>query len=393
MPDAGPTHTVEILDSIGDVAASAWDTCAGSANPFVGHAFLTALEDSGSACTQSGWRPRHLVLFDGGRRLLGCMPLYLKGHSWGEYVFDWAWAEAFERAGGCYYPKLQAAVPFTPVTGPRLLLHPQAPAAAFSALAVASVDLAMRLGVSSLHVTFPSEDQALRLQEHGFFIREGHQYHWHNRGYGSFDDFLADLSSRKRKAIRKERAAIASSGYILRTLCGGEIEARHWAAFWRFYLDTVERKYAHAYLERDFFDRLGATMGERVVLIVAETPAGETVAGALNLLGEDALYGRYWGSSEACRFLHFEACYYRAIDFAIARGLARVEAGAQGEHKVQRGYLPQRTWSAHWIAHPGLRRAVGQFLEAERPAVEAAIAALNEEAPFRSDLATRFAPR
>ena len=383
MPDGRDALTVKVLGGIHEVSAAAWDACAGVANPFVGHAFLAALEDSGAACAQSGWLPRHLAAFAADGTLLGAMPLYLKSHSYGEYVFDWGWAEAWQRAGGRYYPKLQCAVPFTPVGGPRLLLHPAAPPGLFAALAAAALQLAKRLGVSSLHVTFPPLAEAERLAEHGFLVRQGHQYHWENRGYRNFDDFLAALSSRKRKAIRRERREVAESDIVLRTLTGSAIEERHWAAFHAFYLDTVERKWANAYLDLAFFLRLGETMADRAVLVMAETPAGEAVGGALNLLGHDALYGRYWGCSQAARFLHFEVCYYRAIDFAIAHGLGRVEAGAQGEHKVQRGYLPEATWSAHWIADPSFRRAVQRFLQAERPAVEAEMAALAAESPFR----------
>jgi len=382
MPDGADAVTVEVLSSIHDMPATAWDACAGADDPFVAHAFLAALEDSGSVCAETGWLPRHLAVTGAEGALVGCMPLYLKSHSYGEYVFDWGWAEAYQRAGGRYYPKLQGAIPFTPVTGRRLLLRPDAPAGTFLALATAAVRIAERLGVSSLHITFPTEHEIAALEPHGFLVRLGHQYQWENRGYSSFEDFLGDLASRKRKAIRRERQSIAASGIVLRTLTGGEIEERHWDAFFRFYLDTADRKWGHPYLNREFFRRLGETMADRVVLVMAETRAGELVGGALNLLGADALYGRYWGCVECCRFLHFEACYYRAIDFAIERGLERVEAGAQGEHKVQRGYLPRPTWSAHWIAHSGLRRAVRRFLEAERPAVEAEIRGLAADSPF-----------
>jgi uncharacterized protein len=383
MPDGADAITARVLGSIHDVPAAAWDECAGTDNPFTSHAFLAALEDSGSVCGKTGWLPRHLAVFDAGGRLLATMPLYLKSHSYGEYVFDWGWAAAYERAGGRYYPKLQAAVPFTPVTGRRLLVRQDAPKATFGALAATAVRLAERLGVSSLHVTFPTESEVEALRSHAFLVRLGYQFHWENRGYSNFEDFLSDLASRKRKAIRKERESVASSGIVLRSLNGSEIEERHWDAFWRFYLDTADRKWGHPYLNRAFFRRLGETMADRVVLVMAETQAGVPVGGALNLLGQDALYGRYWGSTEACRFLHFEACYYRAIDYAIEHGLARVEAGAQGEHKVQRGYLPQRTWSAHWIAPSELRRAVQRFLAAERPSVEVTIRALCAESPFR----------
>ncbi len=385
MPDGADTITVTVLSSIHDVQAAAWDACAGKDNPFLSHNFLAALEDSGSVSAETGWRPCHLALFDPDGRLLATAPLYLKSHSYGEYVFDWSWAEAYEQAGGRYYPKLQAAIPFTPVTSRRLLIRPDAPAGTARALAATAVRLAERLGVSSLHVTFPTENEVAVLQQSGFLLRLGYQFHWENRGYGSFEEFLRDLSSRKRKALRKERHSVAASGIVLRTLTGPDIKERHWDAFWGFYLDTAGRKWGHPYLNRDFFRRLGETMTDRVVLVVAETQAGEPVGGALNLLGQNALYGRYWGSTEACRFLHFEACYYRAIDFAIERGLRRVEAGAQGEHKVQRGYLPRPTWSAHWIASSGLRRAVHRFLAAERPAIEASIQALAAESPFRRD--------
>ncbi len=383
MADGADGCTVAVLGSIHDVKAAEWDACAGSANPFVGHTFLAALEDSGSATGRRGWLPRHLALRAADGQLDGCMPLYLKSHSYGEYVFDWGWAEAFEQAGGRYYPKLQAAVPFTPVTGPRLLVRPGAPAETAPRLAAAAIELAKRLEVSSLHVTFPDEGEVATFAARGYLTRLGHQYHWRNEGYRTFDEFLGALASRKRKAIRKERQGVAAADVRVRTLSGDEIAERHWDAFWRFYQDTVERKWAHAYLSRDFFFRLGETMAERVVLVIAETNDGTPVGGALNLLGPDALYGRYWGCAEAHRFLHFEVCYYRAIDFAIERGLARVEAGAQGEHKVQRGYLPCATWSAHWIAHAGLRQAIERFLAAEQPAVEAEMAALAQETPFR----------
>lgn len=383
MPDGEGQLTVELADGVGAVPAAEWDACAGDVDPFLSHAFLCALERSGSACPERGWLPRHLLARSPDGGLQGVMPLYLKSHSYGEYVFDWGWAEAFERAGGRYYPKLQAAIPFTPVPGRRILLRDTAPPGAFAALVGAALRLAARLGISSLHVTFATERETALLSERGFMFRLGHQFHWLNRGYHTFDEFLADLAARKRKAIRRERQKALEDGIILRTLTGDDIKERHWDAFWRFYLDTTQRKWAHAYLTREFFFQLGETMADRVVLILAEASPGHYIGGALNLLGREALYGRYWGASEERPFLHFEACYYRAIDFAIAAGLSRVEAGAQGEHKVRRGYLPQRTWSAHWIAHDGLRRAVARFLEAERPAVEAEMAALAAESPYR----------
>jgi predicted N-acyltransferase len=384
MPDGSPAVTIETSGAIDEIDAAAWDACAGAGNPFVSHAFLAALERSGSVTAETGWLPKHLTASIDGR-IVACVPLYLKSHSYGEYVFDWAWAEGYERAGGRYYPKLLSAVPFTPVTGPRLLLRPAAPAEVARALGDAIIRLGERLGVSSAHVTFLPEAQVDALSAAGFLARVGHQYHWPNRGYGSFDDFLASLASRKRKAIRKERAAIAESGIRLRALTGREIEERHWDAFWRFYLDTVERKWAHAYLTRAFFLRLGEAMADRLLLVTAETTEGRVVGAALNLVGDEALYGRYWGCEASYRFLHFECCYYQAIDFAIARGLARVEAGAQGEHKLQRGYLPVATHSAHWLRQKGFRDAVVRFLAAERPHVQSTMAVLADHAPYRSD--------
>ncbi len=384
MPDGGEPIAVQVLGAVREVASEAWDACAGPDNPFVSHAFLKALEESRSATPETGWQARHLVVPDGDGGLLGAAPLYLKGHSYGEYVFDWGWADAYERAGGRYYPKLQASVPFTPVTGPRLLVRPDAEAdTVASALIAGMVELARRYKVSSLHVTFPTRADWRRLGAAGFLQRIGRQFQWHNRGYRSFDDFLAELASRKRKAIRKERRKASESGIVIRTLQGEAIEPRHWDAFHRFYLATSDRKWGSPYLTRAFFHRLGEALSERVVLVVAED-RGEPVAGALNLLGGDTLYGRNWGSLGHYRFLHFEACYYRAIEFAIEHGLARVEAGAQGEHKLQRGYLPVETYSAHWIADPGFREAVEQFLERERRGVRYEIAMLAECRPFRN---------
>ena len=383
MPDGAEPVTVNLLGAIDQVGAEAWDACAGPGNPFVSHAFLSALERSGSAVSEQGWQPQHLVIADRDGGLLGAVPLYLKSHSYGEYVFDWGWADAYERAGGSYYPKLQACVPFTPVAGPRLLVRPGAEAEAVAAALIAGLtEVARRTQVSSLHVTFCQQAEWRQLGDAGFLQRSGRQFHWHNRGYASFDAFLEGLTSRKRKMIRKERRKVAESGITLRTLRGEAIEPRHWDAFHRFYLATADRKWGSPYLTRDFFHRLGETLSERVVLIVAED-RGEVVAGALNLIGEDTLYGRNWGASGHYRFLHFEACYYQAIEFAIAHGLARVEAGAQGEHKIQRGYMPVPTYSAHWIADPGFRDAVAQYLESERREIAQEIAGLATYAPFR----------
>lgn len=378
------TLSARLVDGLHQVAAADWDACAGAANPFVSHAFLLALEQSKSVGGRSGWTPRHLVVADGVGTIVAFAPLYAKTHSQGEYVFDHGWAEAFERAGGRYYPKLQLAVPFTPVPGRRLLVRPGANEDAVRrAVAHALVDVAKSSEVSSLHVTFAGEDDTRALADAGFLLRLGHQYHWHNRGYGSFDDFLGDLRSAKRKAVRRERRDVAATGVDIRVLTGGDLRPEHWGAFFGFYMDTGSRKWGRPYLTRAFFDLLGAAMPEHLALVLC-TRDGVPVAGALNLIGADALYGRYWGCLEDHRFLHFEACYYRAIEFAIARGLARVEAGAQGEHKLQRGYLPVATHSAHWIAHEGFRDAVADFLVRERRHMEHEIAVLSEHhSPFR----------
>jgi len=386
MPDGREPIAVTVVGAVAEVEASAWDACAGTDNPFVTHAFLRALEDSGSAAPETGWQPQHLVVKDADGVMAGAAPLYLKNHSYGEYVFDWGWADAFHRAGGHYYPKLQSAVPFTPVTGPRLLVRDGAPKDTAAILAQAMVQLARQHGVSSVHVTFPTEAEWKRLGRMGFLLRTGQQFHWHNRGYNSFDDFLADLVSRKRKAILKERRAMDGHDVTLRTLTGNDITESHWDAFYKFYRNTSDRKWGEAYLTRDFFSRLHGAMGERVVLVMAEAvgrPGGSFVGGALNLIGGDTLYGRYWGCAADYKFLHFEACYYRAIDFAIDKGLTWVEAGAQGPHKIQRGYMPRRTYSAHWIENDSLRRAVADFVASERDQIDREMAYLAGKSPFR----------
>ncbi len=387
MPDGREppaTLTVQLVERIGDIPAADWDSLAGPDNPFVSHAFLRILEESGSVGPKTGWEPRHLTARDPAGRLVGAVPLYLKGHSYGEYVFDHAWANAWERAGGSYYPKLQAAVPFTPVTGPRLLTAPDSPPGTAEAMVGALRSIAADNGLSSVHVTFPTEAEYALFGRLGWLQRIGTQFHWENRGYAGFDDFLAAFSSRKRKAVKKERREVAESGVELLTLSGADLKPEHWDAFHRFYTATSDRKWGWAYLTEAFFHRLGETMPERVVLVMARD-GGRWVAGALNLLGTDTLYGRNWGCVGDYRFLHFEACYYRAIDFAIERGLKRVEAGAQGEHKIQRGYLPVPTYSAHWIPNPGFRRAVADFLEREREAMAEEMRLLAEESPFRKD--------
>nr|WP_294810084.1 GNAT family N-acetyltransferase [uncultured Sphingomonas sp.] len=370
--------TARIADGVASIPSAEWDACAGEANPFVGHTFLSILERSGSATARTGWQPLP-ILVDGCAGAAGAIaPAYVKSHSQGEYVFDHGWADAWEQAGGQYYPKLQVAVPFTPVPGPRLLLRDEALAPALIAAIEAVTD---QNRLSSAHVTFIEDAQLRWFESAGWLVRAGTQFHWQNQDYAGFDDFLAALSSRKRKAIRKERAA-ALEGLTVRHLTGAEITEAHWDAFWEFYQDTGSRKWGRPYLTRAFFSMLGAEMADKVLLIFAERDS-VPIAGALNLIGGDALYGRYWGAVEEVPFLHFELCYYQAIDAAIARGLARVEAGAQGEHKLARGYAPVTTWSAHYIPDPGFRRAVADFLRREREAIEREQEWLGEMTPFR----------
>ena len=383
MADEAPSLSLTLHGAIAEIPAADWDACAGAGNPFVSHAFLSAVEDSGSAGPRTGWLPRHAALRDAAGWLLAVVPMYTKSHSYGEYVFDHGWAHALERAGGSYYPKLQVAVPFSPVPGPRLLIRPGGGIGA-AALGRALAQAGMELDVSSVHVTFCSEAEWDALAEAGWLRRLGMQFHWYNQGYRDFEDFLAALSSRKRKVLRRERRDANAAGLSFVALSGAELRERHWDAFYRFYTSTVDRKWGSAYLTRDFFSLLGERLGERVVLMLAEHD-GVPVAGALNLAGAEALYGRNWGCRGDWPFLHFELCYYRAIDWAIAHGLSRVEAGAQGRHKIQRGYLPSPTYSAHWIAHAGLRRAVAGFLDEERPQIRAEMAALAAESPFRQD--------
>ena len=370
--------TARLADGVRQIAAADWDACAGDGNPFVGHAFLSALEESGSVGGRSGWQPLPIVVDGPDGRPAAIAPAYGKAHSQGEYVFDHGWADAWERAGGAYYPKLQIAAPFSPVPGPRLLLRDDALAPALLGALEAVVE---QNGLSSAHATFVDAEQLPLFEAAGWLTRQGTQFHWLNRGYATFDDFLADLASRKRKAIRKERAA-AVEGLTIRHLSGAAIEQRHWDAFWTFYQDTGARKWGQPYLTRAFFPLLGQALGGRVLLILAERD-GVPIAGALNLIGDDALYGRYWGCTEEVPFLHFELCYYQAIEAAIARQLPRIEAGAQGEHKLARGYAPVPTWSAHYIPHPDFRRAVAAFLERERQGVAADAEYLEALTPFK----------
>jgi predicted N-acyltransferase len=379
MPDGLPSLSLTLHPRIADIPAADWDACAGTTNPFVSHAFLSALEDSGSANNRTGWMPQHAALREAGA-VVGVAPMYAKSHSYGEYVFDHGWAHAFERAGGRYYPKLQVAVPFSPVPGPRLLTRP---GIAPQAMAQALVQACDQLDLSSVHVTFCTETEQSALAESGWLPRIGKQFHWENDGYTTFDDFLAALSSRKRKVLKRERRDANAAGLTFHALRGSDIKPRHWAAFYKFYQSTVDRKWGSAYLTKSFFPMLSERLGDRVVLMYAEN-GDMPVAGALNLMGDGALYGRNWGCIGDWPFLHFELCYYRAIEFAIEHGLQRVEAGAQGEHKIQRGYLPKPTFSAHWIAHPSLRRAIAGFLDQERPAVMAEMAELATYSPYKS---------
>ncbi|NQV98870.1 MAG: N-acetyltransferase [Rhodospirillales bacterium] len=387
MPDGTEQITVKVIPSISDVSQEAWDECAGTSHPFTRHAFFSALEDSGSATAETGWQPQHMIIEQATGGLLAAVPLYLKNHSYGEYVFDWGWADAFERAGGNYYPKLQCSVPFTPVTGARFLIpdHIENKQAQDlrKALGGAMIQLAHRLEVSSIHVTFSTKDEWKLLTDVGFLQRLGQQFHWHNKGYRTFDDFLEDLNSRKRKQIRKERRAVAEKDLSIQALSGAEIKEHHWDAFYQFYLSTVDKKWGSSYLTRSFFSLLGERMADQVVLFMVED-AGNLVGGALNLKSDTTLFGRNWGCLATHKFLHFEACYYQAIDYAIQHGLQRVEAGAQGPHKIQRGYLPSPTYSSHWISHPGLKDAIEDFLARERLGMEFEMHQLAQHSPFRN---------
>ncbi|MBK18102.1 MAG: GNAT family N-acetyltransferase [Rhodospirillaceae bacterium] len=385
MPD-GDAIAVKVTNCIAEVDAEQWDACAGPDNPFVSHAFLDILEQSGSASAESGWLPQHLLLEDASGQLVGAVPAYLKNHSYGEYVFDWGWADAFERAGGKYYPKLQVSVPFSPVTGPRLLVRPGPDANETRRILVAGLrELANQHEVSSLHITFCEEAERDFLEDQQFLKRLGKQFHWHNRGYETFDDFLGTLNSRKRKTIRKERQ-IANKDAEINVLSGDDLKPEHMDAFYQFYLTTVEKKWAHAYLNRDFFMLMQERLAEKVVMVMASDD-GNYVGAALNLCGSDTLFGRNWGGSSQYRMLYFEACFYRAIEYAIEHGLARVEAGAQGPHKISRGYLPSETYSAHWIRDPAFRDAVANFLVREAKETEWEMDILEDErSPYRKDL-------
>ncbi|MEM7254262.1 MAG: GNAT family N-acetyltransferase [Pseudomonadota bacterium] len=380
--------TIRAVSQVSEVDRDAWEACANPGgdiptDPFLSFEFLAAAEDSGSATSEHGWAAHHLVMEDDTGDIVGVVPLYLKGHSQGEYVFDHGWADAFYRAGGEYYPKLLGAVPFTPVTGRRILVRPGENARAFEQhLIAAAVEVTKQLGVSSLHFNFLLESQWQQLSEAGFLGRMDQQFHWQNNAYGSFDDFLGELSSKKRKNLKRERRLATEHDIDIHWLTGADLTEAHWDAFYQFYMDTGSRKWGRPYLNREFFSLINQTMADRILLIMCERE-GRYVAGALNFIGSHALYGRNWGCIEDHPFLHFETCYYQAIDFAIARGLARVEAGAQGPHKLARGYLPTRTYSAHWIANESFREAVDNYLKRERRYVDEEIQMIGEHSPFR----------
>lgn len=388
MPD-GSEIEIEALTSLHQITATDWDACAApecadgerARDPFTTHRFLLALEDSKSVGPGTGWTPRPLVARQGGR-IIGVAPLYVKSHSQGEYIFDHSWADAFQRAGGRYYPKLQIAVPFTPATGRRLLTRPGFEAEGRAALLAGAMQLTADNRMSSLHMTFCTEDEAAVATEIGLLPRITQQYHWESRGYATFDDFLADLSSRKRKTIRKERERAQGFGGYIRLYSGDALRPEHWAAMFDFYQDTGGRKWGTPYLTRAFFDLAQDRLRDDALMVLAERD-GRAVAGALNFIGRDTLYGRYWGCGEDHPCLHFELCYYQAIDWALAHGLTRVEAGAQGEHKLARGYLPVRIHSAHYIPDPGFSDAVARYLRQERAAMDREIAVLTDWGPFR----------
>jgi uncharacterized protein len=391
LPRETMTHqndaVVKIVSQISEIKGEAWDACANPeaecANPFVSHAFLRALEDAGTVGGKTGWMPRHLVLEDGAGGVGACAPCYVKTHSQGEYVFDHGWADAYAQAGGRYYPKLQIAVPFTPVPGPRLLVKPgPASLADEQVLAAAAIELASQHGLSSVHITFLDSATQARLSAQGFLARTGQQFHWQNQGFADFAAFLETLASRKRKSVKKERAEALTPDITIEHIRGRDILEAHWDAMFEFYMDTGNRKWGRPYLNRAFFSHLGQALVDQCLLIFAKRN-GRYIAGALNIIGGECLYGRYWGAIEHHPALHFEVCYYQAIEFAIAHKMARVEAGAQGEHKLARGYLPVETYSAHWIADPGLRRAVARYLEQERAAISQVNKELADTGPYR----------
>ena len=385
MPDGDTALSARIVEHIANIPANTWEKLAGDGNPFVSHQFLHALEETGCATNEAGWLPQHLVVEETDGTIIAAAPMYLKSHSQGEYVFDHGWANAWERAGGRYYPKMQVAAPFSPVSGPRLLAGagPDSDDARLTLLRALET-VCKQLDVSSVHVTFCTEREHALMGIADWIPRVGRQFHWHNRGYETFDDFLAALTSRKRKMIRKERRQVADQGIRVRALSGDDIRPEHWDAFYQFYVDTYDRKWGYPYLTRAFFEAAQARLGQKIVLVIADMD-GLPVAGALNLRGTDALYGRNWGCLGDFRFLHFEACYYQAIEYAIDNALSTVEAGTQGPHKIQRGYEPVQTYSGHYIPNDGFREAVARFCEEERREVDWEMEAYAEHLPYRQE--------
>lgn len=384
---AETSYIGHIFDSAVAIGRDAWDRCAGGDHPFTRYDFFRALEVSGCIGAEQGWHPHYIGLSTNPAPkpddVIAVLPLFVKGHSYGEFVFDHSWAHAFERAGGAYYPKLLGAVPFTPVTGPRLLVAPNEDAhSARKALALVAADIAEKAGLSSVHFNFLHEQDITALRATGYMVRNDQQFHWQNDDYADFEAFLGALSSRKRKQIRKERRTVAENGLDIIGLQGADITEAHWDAFYTFYTDTGARKWGQPYLNRAFFSEIGAHMGDELLLVLALRD-GTPVAGALNFVSSDSLYGRYWGCTEDYPFLHFELCYYQAIDYAIEHGLKTVEAGAQGQHKLARGYVPTKTYSAHWIINPGFREAISTYLDQERAQVDAEIAYLDTHTPFK----------
>ncbi|XP_010274993.1 PREDICTED: uncharacterized protein LOC104610180 isoform X2 [Nelumbo nucifera] len=383
--------SLSVVSSISEVSPNEWDACAVDAigpekiNPFLTHGFLSSLEESGCAVKETGWLPRHIIAQDELKNIIGVVPLYLKSHSYGEFVFDHSWADAYYSYGSRYYPKLQCCVPFTPVTGKRILIrNTWYKEQVFDKIVSALKDMTAKFQVSSLHVTFPSEDEWNKMKEHGFLQRIGMQYHWKNCDYRNFDDFLMDMKQSKRKNIRQERKKISAQNLRMKRLRGDEIKAKHWDSFYKFYRNTTDNKWGRAFLTRDFFHNMGSKMGDQVLLIVAEE-GDELVAGALNLIGGDTLFGRLWGCLPQVYYpsLHFEACYYQAIEAAIELNLKKVEAGAQGEHKIQRGYLPVTTYSCHYILDEGFREAIKDFLVRETDQVKLVMKLLHDSGPFK----------
>ncbi|MET0983092.1 MAG: GNAT family N-acetyltransferase [Telluria sp.] len=374
-------YRTHIVSSLSEIGQPAWDgllALQGDMNPFLSYAFLHALHESGSATPETGWQPQYIALYDGDE-LAAALPLYVKDHSYGEYVFDWAWADAYQRHGLDYYPKLLAAVPFTPVAGPRLLARD---AQARAALIEVLVATQQATEVSSTHILFPPEEHARQLREAGFMLRSGVQFHWLNAGYADFDEFLATLEQKKRKNIRAERRKVRDAGVTLRRVRGADATSEDWVLFNRCYRHTYAAHHSTPYLNLDFFRRIGATMPENILLVIAER-AGRPIASSLVIHTADTLYGRYWGELEHVPCLHFEAAYYQPLEFCIEQGIGTFEGGAQGEHKMARGFLPTRTFSAHWLAHPSFADAIERFLEREAGGIDEYMSELNERNPFK----------